>query len=1488
MKKSDFFSDITNLSKALPAPQIDCVSNTPETMNHSNFNLFYFLAKNTNRISRDISNYIFDQFLQLNTAGFVEKNKIFLKQKFLSVDAQNSSPIFLAIANDDLSLAHKMLSLSCGLDKVRIEKSLPYHGEEFKSDDGLSHLFLEHSTGFINELESELQERLQGNFRGKDISGTLMHLLSIHLDRVEMLWEYLRKHCDIVTLSRMIYEPSGQAVDCFQRAKAILLHLHIPFSQLHHKNIDHKESKKNSVEGKTEDDSLESRYKQLTPEKIKKLVSWKLALNLKDIVKKWVMLRVGQHHDQSKGSDSLRDIYSAKLKASLHKLSPHNKLFNKSEINEVITDIDSSVLLFHDLETSLVTYGFSSVNHSIIREDAELDDRRTVWNSPFPPLVLAETRHLRDHKYDSGKSATQMAQLLTTYKNKAKSIQQAIQCAYTILEFARTLSTCRILVALTQEVPTFTKSRSHKEVSASKNTDSIFPSSKLPTLRCKASEGIGASDLVHEMSERHPLDAIRHEIIAAREQHYSTKAYLCSLLDESKANESNGVESGTALIRSSDKVITEKFLSLGAKTSLHITEKLNEANIRDFFSLKSEVSPMFSSLRRLIVEAMSVIIELNGAHKNLKKLMGRFLASNANYDEKSLLFGSDKCDPVPLSQAECDKLADEVLANIKSLTIKSITVVKHQFESNKLPTIPTIVSTAPAVLFEDLIRLILSNSCIFCRKPTIPICRGGRGKVRIEDYCPLSECPSSMEQKELLSLVEHSSKSRNSENNINVSNSANQEKVISSSFDARKTLKVYLDALEHGYRVSECVIELVLTVIGLHSMTRVYMLDPFNTIGSMRCSPYISLCYIPFDDDSVSARVRKENDIVKCFDLLQSCGIDLSAKSHEQLSFVMCNSDSPSTSELCCCSELQYSISCAAIFGKVKLLERLLDVENNQDQADTMLFKKNSCLLWHVLLVSPPPCNSYADYDMNGSYQAYEKIATQLLKNGYGTLGPKEAMLSVLDLASLKQYPDVVKLLLKVYKDTGSWETCSLSHIGAFHFICLSKKFDASSLQMFLTMQQFEKEHTMVTGVDLDYFTSASMNDSKISMEIIHTVVNHMNVYKNIASDVTSVKSISGANKGKIKTMNDILMHDNISGKWTSDKLICLLANSLKGIFYAFDGGQCYESVNRTAKCPLITLVDELTTEVNNLVESNLEVEVKTCLRTVCWSNLHFALCSRMFSKFELVFTYLFYADNADSINTNATLSSSGLSTLLPLIGMADTELGQVPADILHYTCFYGMSDSLTMMITSLSNSVTTFINLHERNFFFPLNNSVTPLEVAIAVGSTGCASVLLKHAKENLPFHEINDIIWKLLYSSMGKGHGGEELATLLFRFITAVYDVHSNLRDLKQNVNSAISHDLPRSGVVANESLIHVAARRGYAELCALLLKAGADPSAICAISGKSVLETSIIFGHSNVTQCLASWCPLENSAASKVARVFRTGLLKRRTIIKENKSN
>ena len=1503
MSPSAFFADVMNLSIALPVPQTNQQTGSTMVSNTSGFTIVSTILMSAGKLSEDILDFIFHQLTRHSATAS--------RKQFLSIDAKQRTPVFFAISSGKIALANRMLK---SISSDETGKSLNPPSRSFSiQEDGLSYYFLKTSSEIVSKLESDLENRIQGNYCHNNVSGILMRQLMIHLDRVAMLWDYLREKCEISSLARLVYDPSGQILDCFQRAKSILLLLNIPFSQLNNKLSDHKGTS-SGQQSSSEVPLLSGKYQDLSPEQVKQLVPWKTAMDLKHIVQGWVKIRargdVG--HGVADGA-SLQSMYASKMKDVMNRQPNCYPAVPKEHIVEypykqALANIESSVLLYHSLDLSLVTYGFSSCRDVFVEAAADgnalyrkrdFQSRDTLWNSQFPPLILAETRHLRQKKTNDVNGVKHMTQLLTMYKKNSSDIQKAVQCAYTILEFARTLSTTRILIALTQEVPLVNpvepkRLPSKQRTPSLSSGDFLSPSSSVPCLRKKIVEDSvdcrSSNVTENEEATRHPVDEIRHSIIFARDNFSRTKSFISSLANVSEDHQETPL-SEARLIHTANLNIQRKYLSNGAATRLHICDKVSGPDFNSFLSLKSVVSATFTQLRHILLEALSIILRKNphdSENNDVANRLDRYLAENGVLDEKRLLEGKGDGEQLPLSNKECDALSLDLLKFIQRVSINDLTGVNIESisrlneECSPSQRKPCATPHLAPEVMDMLFRHIQTHPTIYCRNSAIPIKtgRGWRSDVLLDEgFIALRHCPTVSEQAEILDLLGFSGgklngiqQGKNNENDVNASNVHNSNDQRDVSARTRAALKDYVKSLRVGYRVSETIIEFILTVIGLHSMSHVYLLDSNNSRGGLKCSPYVSLCYAR-ERQSYDSHINKEDTSIDCFNYLRKCDVVIQLANPFSKGDFFTGLVLESSHIFSEYSELQYCIFCAALCGKPRLFEQFLEIESQSCSSEFLSYRQQSCLIWYVLLICPHPSNNYEDDDAEGSYQCYSSILAKLLRSGFGAHGPVQSQLSTLDLAALKQLAEVVHLLLGVYLETPTLcDACSLLQLGAFHFIALSKKIDSSTLQAFLAVRDFDHNDAVAAGVSIENFIPACINDSEIFCTMFEAIHKHLKSYKSLTSDNgTSLNEIVGSEEPMLDLLD--ALHSRNADRIT-DFAVHLLVNSFQSILNSSNEyGDGPAQASKPKHCPLFRLVTESAYEVLNLHNINCKTEVNTVVRSLSWPNVIFVLAGKTPDKFRTFFVHFFCDETTDQ---NTSLTSSGLSSLQPLIGLTESRFGQVSCDLLHYVCFYSMDESLQLMIDSVGNSQKE-LNLNDNLFFAPLNNSITPIDVALAVGSSSCLSILLNQAKRKLSFHEVNNALWKMLYSALGQGLGGEGMTLLLLRFIVSTYNHYSKQSELRNMIRKPIRNSLPRSGVVLEETLLHLSARRGYTRLCRLLIESGADAGATCATSGLSVIATSIACGHAEVTQVLGQFCPREKNSVLIIAAMFRSRVLK-----------
>jgi hypothetical protein len=1427
-----FFSDIKYLKRCLPVPRA-----TQRSGFSTGYTALHALIASASRLPREVLMNLLGRFSTPTTRESTPQAIV------LTPDMQGRSPVYLALHLGDVALATSLVTDISDSSKSRVPISTDGHKDN--SGGRIASLYSRFAADNIARLDDQLRCTLQGSFvNGR--SGSLLYLLSLNLDRVEMLWQNLIQKCNIGALAKMMYDPAGQIVDCFQKAKVAMLLLNIPFSQISEKNSQYysrqhygKNSPADSPVDKDKENhencSYFSNCKDLTPDKLRKLISWKTAVEIKTSLKEWVAFHLRTHNDSmrhlSETGGVARNPSFCEVVLTEHKFAGAYGGVSEAHVHDAArVGLESSVLLFKATDISLVRFGsenrLTSDDQAVGRKDA------TIWGSSVPPLLLAETRR---HRGRGVEGVHKMARLLSTFKNNADLINDALKCAMVVLEFAKSICNARILVSL-----------SHQPYPTSDNGESI--SRNLPALGSKSNSALGATPARYgdeAVTEHHPIDLLRAQVKGAKK--YSSRLY------------SQLSQYGEA-IEDIDSEIHKQLLSVGARTYVVGDDEISESSLAKFMSIGCEVSPTYSKLRNIINGAVVVLVGIKEVHVSarretgfsaLKEILNRFMIQST-YDENEILTGSrdvsggrggEAGHSAELSEDEFCVLVKSIVAFFKNMRIQELAFIAMAISEDAGRGSHEEEEEGVAALVGELCGYVRQHGDVFNQKPTVAIQKSALSMTSPGDTAvPLSNCPCSYERKDLLKLVAFTSKN----------------KTKNSDSHTLDLVDVHLRQLSEGYGVARKLIEIILRVIGVLASAHVYKADYLNWKGTSDCNPYLALCSVTNTSSNGITDLPRyvtdrglENDLVICMDKFHgNNAVGRMRDISSPIPAILAQS-----SVFSMYTSLDFFVAVCALRGRPRLLKRGLEAmassksEEGSEQPSTLTDSMH--LVWHVAWSSPPPpmapvfvqyTSSLVDEEgfardahnideVNAEqyyHSCYEDCILLLLSSGYLADAPTGAALSVLDVAALKGMSRVVDALLTM--DSVDHHFRPLSNISSVHFILLNDRIGSSALERVLDAY----DYTSSVGDIVEF--SSFLKDVNADVSLMHSTMTAV---------VTTVQaqlplSVDISNEDMLGIQDGVVA-------WMPHKIVCTVFNALRGM------------VARRPKvqCPLFTLFTNYANEVGKLSEFDSSYEFRDYHQNdLVWTTLHVAMTCRSHFKFHSLWKRI----NGDGISDVS-------------VSFSDSDgIYAVPLDLLHYACYYDMVDTLESL-----RQCESYSDLNSSIFFPPLNSSFTPLNVALRVGAHRCVSGLIKQQMSTSEGVGLNSGV---LMSCVTAGYGGEQMAMILLDALVATHapakEGGNRSKQLLASLGTSVDTQ-SRFELEGGETLLHACARRNYAEMCDKLLMLGVDNSPLDG-NGMSPIQVSIALGHSATTRVFGHFCHEESKAVRIIAYGFRLAVFRK----------
>jgi ankyrin repeat protein len=1530
----------------------------------------------------------------------------------LHVDVAGQSSVSLSIGSHAIDLSISLLKMSSSLSSEG-ESRLPQLPAP-PCGGRIAQKYITQSVEQVMKLEESLYQRLQGSYVG-DCHGSLIFTLITYLDRIEMLFKYLVTDCDMSAYTRMVYDPVGGMIDCLQKSKACLFLLNIPYSsltpptpalavgardkrnrlQLMDENLKKTDQENILLNHALEDGEEASQtdhdpqqevqgaissspYQNLTPQKLKEMISWDLMREVQALLSEWVeekiqaeeYLRLSSPHSTTGVATVAAPTSMRRLVLQRREVEEKAKMkFGSFSYSKLSTTLRLTHLSDQSLTEYLPTPSYSPIavpvsTHST-RDHRQPDSY--LWESHIPPFLLAETRLYRKQQqaHSSSSASSEMistlSKLLLLTKQNPSLVQSSLKTAIVLLEFVRTLCNARLLVSLTTEMP-LQESLSHTHSSIDLISPSL-PSQRLPQLASKAK-----STTSHQppnlyqsgtLTLHHPLDQARREIKLAREYSQSISQFF-------KRFGSSGEEM--------ERGVYDEYLSSGAETRIQLLDSVALPQLTLFFELAPELSPTFSSLRNIILSSIYLLFKIKDSfsHSPLPHgRMGKLLAALKNfimrsrYNEEDILFGGgvgrgeDEDDLSFASLGEGQSEEDDMnsdqldwtpvcLASLVSDLHESLTQFKiNDIAFETLPSgVPTEKEPSQGHLqasFNDhlmsLYHHLLRHKEIFQTLPLIPFRPPSSAHSSSSvppSWTPITECPSRAEIEDIVSVFSFtlSAHSQNQDQDQGL----NTYSPTGVSRERQGEIKSILRSLRAAYVLSSTLIEFIITVIGLHALSDVFITsDPacWKSRGQRTSDPLVSLCYAPLMTLSrpnggglvweyLFQRVKHEQATHTSYTLAE---YGLEFQTIEAFDELIAHDKGGAVTQLLLplhphppvdhqiffssFSQLEYLVFLSALFGRPALLQRTLHLRQTparKRQEDGEMGERRHDplhLFWCVAVVAPPlsplgiqPSPSSSPNNALGltlsllsPHGRYESVLLQLLQEGYKPTQPPHSRLPLLDLLTLKRYHRVVALLLQD-PERSSLQRWSLSHFGSLHFMLLDPHLPATLLHSLLLHATHSLDCEVGIEMTIVGFMKALLREirsvGKVVKEIMRNIPDH-NPFLLLSLD--SSRSL-GEGKETIDFMNEEILRQR-SG-WSPIRLLVLTMRSLRTFHQRHSSSRSIASLDSPLEAFLLTIEERLTLFCDQTSSEKEEEDVPplpVMSSSLCWSVLTLAIAATS-------------TGNRDSLLKFHSVWALWREQKMERLAGVSTDTGGFlgPPELLHVLCFYGLSEGVSLYWKELQSSRTSSSSspslpnpFTSRLFFAPLGSSLSPFEVCVLVGSNACLVTIadIFHETQRSHLSSSSSLLdHAMVINALATGRGGEAMALTLLQLLAEVCFPSSSSKkkkeaqrlneDLIDLLNAPIdSTSLPSRGGNVGETLLHLAIRRNYLQLTQRLLAMGCDPTlrdGPAGEAGDSPLGISIALGHREITRALAKFYIRETRCARLISEICRRSLLRR----------
>lgn len=1394
----------------------------------------------------------------------------------LKRDALGRSSAYIAIASQSIDLSIEFLKYSLPSNHHAQSLSLAVPSK-------LAQKFLDYSRGHVKSLEESLYSRLHGDYLG-NCHGSLIYTLITYLDRLEMLYHHLVNECDMTAYTKMVYDPVGRMVDCLQKSKSCLMLLNFPYSFFTpNKSRTFSKGNQENRDGNTnldipqehESEALSARFSfhDLTPQKLRELYPWDLICQVRSVVYEWIdeKIRAQQYMKLAGASDSTGKHHSPKAISVLEKVPVGfaSKLSTTLRVTQ----------LYNESFTEYLPVGENPSSPST-KENSEAAG---LWASHIPPFLLAETRvHRKQQNINNSETITSLSKLYLLTKQNPSLVHNSLKTSIVLLEFIRTLCNARLLVSLTTE---FHVSSENPDTAINSGVhSSSIPSSYLPRLSAKSCKSLRQ---LNQTSIPHPLDVARKEVKRSREQAHRVSQYLKGF---------------GPTVDEMERGLYDEFLGSGASTRIKLLDHIDMSQFKLLFEIDSVLSPTFTSLRAVVLSCVYIILKIkfyrvprNEKSRRLLRTLRAYILES-KYNEEDLLFGQiDDGDddagellsiqnPDDLSSSHegddsksyltserYSMLVSSVYECLRTIQIDDIALVTFSNPEMSPPDLMSKHTTLIMHLYNYLIRY----REIFQMMPQIPL------KTSSKDFelIPITECPSQMEISDILNVFSF----KLSDPEL--------------SHGAKEEIRKHVKSLRCGYSLAHALIEYIVTIIGIHSMSEIYVAAHPRTWKSRNtCNPILTLCYCPLVTTDVPEylyqRVKYEKtngtayslrnygfeyQSVECFDKLIS---------HSELAIQLTESLSIS-SMFSSYSQLDYFIFLCAIFGRPHLLERAL-AHKRQSHRDSSLID-NHFLVWCVALLAPGYDDTIVTLDDSDEknilgldieqlhpHGRYQSVLLLLIRHGFHPTAPPSSQLSLVDLLSLKRYYKVLLLLL--HQDNAPREVLNtLPTFGALHFLVLDQDFPADIFDLIVAGQTKETSGSLLDEpINFSDFIVALASEIQSLGDLINPIM----------KDLSATRRECGAhrdppNSSPLSRFDDFMNSEILCRQsWNPSLLLQSAIKSLSLLHRNHSSPRSAASLDS----PLASFLSRLDENLEQVLRSNIDVTTEVACRQVVpmsaisWNTLQLAIAATS-------------SGNQNSIDKFLSIWN--------MWGQSRRS-HQVSSDLLHFMCYYGLTEGIQLLWSQYYSHSPSFDPFIHRIFFPPLGNTLNPFEICLHVGANSCLQCMLqlfhdlkmmdKSLAEISPSFDLSSLL-----NAISTGKGGETMALNLLQLfldistpIGAGKSRSERYENMLQLLCSPIdATTLPSRGASLHETIVHLAIRRNYIELIQRLVNIGVNPATLHhRLSPDSdgnlpptPLEISIALGHREITKILRPFYPKEGHAAQVLCQAFFRNMLRRR---------
>lgn len=575
----------------------------------------------------------------------------------MSTDDEGMCPAFIALQRGYISIAFDMLSAAAnrtpanasGSGNILLETlfskhttvSVPVNIRSLLYMPAIHRLYAEEE--YLKEIcdDSESSPHMTANM------GKLIFALS----RLDSLWKSL-KECNFMRLIQVMYSTAGNSLDSVIRARQVLLHLGIPFSQMGlTSSLTSMPSSTSSSSSYTSSGGNNNRvvptnffaksFENVGPESIRKLVSMHCVSKLKEILVDWSQLRTN-NKQRSRieetlllfhrpglsfvdfGIFGLKRGYAERMRRAKANgagagagagngngngtgaAAPGTNAPRRNSTTSSSSAFQMNFASYSNLGSPLVDVNVNSIDgRNLLQRQLQLETMLQYGYMPQASSAVTQNFPPEDRAFAFLEST------LINWKLDRNALKEALSLSYFVLEIARWVVIARSLVSMTDSQSIYMSSDPNPPTTSWKKvtttSSSIAPTGIPPP----------TDTLPDHERRKHPLEIFHLRVKNARENELRLRQIETSI-PFSSSNRNRGA-----------------FLA-----NISTTSSLTKEGLSTFFKIGREVSSRFGDLKDIVVDGITIILHLTDMvmvpSNSMKHLWDRAKLQHARVPDKDV------------------------------------------------------------------------------------------------------------------------------------------------------------------------------------------------------------------------------------------------------------------------------------------------------------------------------------------------------------------------------------------------------------------------------------------------------------------------------------------------------------------------------------------------------------------------------------------------------------------------------------------------------------------------------------------------------------------------------------------------------------------------------------------------------------------------------------------------------------------------------------